>query len=228
LVTPFSSLYRWTSTGTDSGTKQENQKAPQQFFATKGAVPIRIAKSLSGHIWPSDDSPESRLRKKRVLASLGLMVAGKAVTIQVPFIFKHIVDSLPVDATNAAISSDMATSAGVPIMALLLGYGMSRAAASGFNEYRNAVFAHVAQEAIRKVGLSVFNHVHQLDMQFHLTKNTGQVSRILDRGNRSISFVLNALVFHIGPTLVEVGLVTGLVGYEFGSVCYNTYNADLR
>ena len=60
---------------------------------------------------------------------------------------------------------------------------------SGFNEWRNAVFAHVAQDAIRNVGRSVFDHVHKLDMQFHLSRNTGQLSRILDRGNRSISFV---------------------------------------
>ena len=70
--------------------------------------------------------------------------------------------------------------------------------------------------AIQKVGKSVFEHVHSLDIQFHLTKNTGKVSRILDRGNRSISFVLNAMVFHVVPTTVEVGLVTGLVYYQFG------------
>ena len=107
------------------------------------------------------------------------------------------------------------SSAGIPILAMLLGYGMSRAAASGFNEYRNAVFAHVAQQTIRRVGRSVFDHVHKLDLDFHLTKNTGQVSRILDRSNRSISFVLNAMVFHIVPTVVEVGLVTSLVAYQF-------------
>ncbi|CAJ1963653.1 unnamed protein product [Cylindrotheca closterium] len=145
------------------------------------------------------------------------MFAGKAVTIQVPYIFKHLVDSLPVEAVDVAMTTDAASAAGIPILALLLGYGMSRAASSGFNEYRNAIFARVAQETIRKVGRSVFDHVHSLDLQFHLTKNTGQVSRILDRSNRSISYVLNALVFHIVPTAVEVGLVASLVGYQFGT-----------
>lgn len=152
------------------------------------------------------------------------MLGGKAVTIQVPYIFKSLVDSMPTaDAVHAAATAgsvlDMTTAttaAGVPIVALLMGYGMSRAAASGFQEWRNAVFAHVAQDAIRKVGRSVFNHVHSLDMQFHLNKNTGKVSRILDRGNRSISFVLNAMVFNVIPTTVEVGLVSGLVYYQFG------------
>jgi ABC-type multidrug transport system fused ATPase/permease subunit len=150
------------------------------------------------------------------------MLAGKAVTIQVPYIFKSLVDSLPtaVDAVNATTALDVTTAttaAGIPIIVLLMGYGMSRAAASGFQEWRNAVFSHVAQEAIRNVGRSVFDHVHSLDMQFHLNKNTGKVSRILDRGNRSISFVLNAMVFNVIPTTVEVGLVTALVYYQFGT-----------
>eukprot|EP00934_Nitzschia_sp_Nitz4_P005421 Nitzschia sp. Nitz4//scaffold40_size135432//54102//56177//NITZ4_003241-RA/size135432-processed-gene-0.64-mRNA-1//-1//CDS//3329551210//5411//frame0 len=191
-------------------------------FAQKGETsPVRIFKTLATHLWSNDDTPESRLRRQRVLASVGLMLAGKAVTIEIPYIFKHLVDSLPgvedTAATIAATGDIATTSAGVPIVALLLGYGMSRAAATGFNEYRNTVFAHVAHDAIRKVGRSVFDHVHKLDLQFHLSKSTGQVSRVLDRGNRSVSFVLNAMVFNTIPTIIEVGLVTSLVGYQFGS-----------
>lgn len=209
-------------TNTHSHNHNQSPTKPSFSWKVSDTSPLRIFHTLSGHVWPSDDSPESRLRKQRVVASLGLMLAGKAITIQVPYIFKHLVDSIPVDVAAAAelastTTTTTATAAGVPILALVLGYGMSRAAASGFNEYRNAVFAHVAQEAIRKVGRSVFDHVHQLDLNFHLTKNTGQVSRVLDRGNRSISFVLNAMVFTILPTTVEVGLVTSLVGYQFGS-----------
>jgi len=155
------------------------------------------------------------------------MLAGKGVTIQVPYIFKSLVDTLQIDATNAIETvatltpatldlTTMTTAAGLPVITVLMGYGMSRAAASGFQELRNAVFANVTQQAIRKVGRSVFQHVQTLDMQFHLSKNTGKVSRILDRGNRSISFVCDAMVFHAAPTTVEVGLVTGLVYYQFG------------
>ncbi len=220
LCNPFEKTLgsiRWQATLTDASPvkKEELNKTPATPFTLKGVSPLRIFRTLSGHVWPQDDSRESITRKRRVVASLGLMLAGKAVTIQIPYIFKHLVDSIPVDTAVALTSTT--TNAGIPIVALLLGYGMSRAAAAGFNEYRNAVFAHVAQEAIRKVGRSVFDHVHQLDLNFHLTKNTGQVSRVLDRGNRSISFVLNAMVFTILPTAIEVGLVTSLVGYQFGS-----------
>ena len=186
----------------------------------------RIFKTLIEHVWPTTSTTTTAAanaskNKQRVLGSLGLMIAGKAVTIQVPYIFKNLVDTLPtvdVVATTAAVTDATTTAAaGLPV-ALLLGYGVSRFAASGFQEWRNAVFAHVAQDAIRNVGRSVFDHVHnQLDLQFHLSRNTGQLSRILDRGQRSISFVLNAMVFHIGPTVLEVSLVTTLMGWQFGA-----------
>lgn len=188
---------------------------------------FRIPKTLARHVWPGDDSEKSRESKRQVVLALSLMLAGKGVTIQVPFIFKSLVDSLQIDVANTIETVSLAptaldlttltTAAGIPVIVALMGYGMSRAAAAGFQELRNAVFANVTQKAIRKVGSSVFEHVHTLDMQFHLSKNTGKVSRILDRGNRSISYVLNAMVFHVVPTTVEVGLVTGLVYYQFSA-----------
>lgn len=210
----FVSNAKWSLSTFNNFSTNENNES-QHIPET--ASPMRIAKALSTHLWPSDDSSESKKRRKLVLSSLGLMFAGKAVTIQVPYIFKHLVDSLPIESVDMAMTADVASAASIPILALLLGYGMSRAASSGFNEYRNAIFARVAQETIRKVGRSVFDHVHSLDLQFHLTKNTGQTSRILDRSNRSITYVLNALVFHIVPTAIEVGLVASLVGYQFGT-----------
>lgn len=196
----------------------------------------RIAQTLWQHLWPKDclnDSKnvrqENQLRKQRVVASLGLMLAGKAVTIQVPYLFKYLIDTIQITSTSD-VASTLATSAtsidsvllatsitALPVT-LLLGYGTARAAASGFNEWRNAMFAHVAQDAIRNVGSSVFDHVHtRLDLQYHLSRNTGQVSRVLDRGQRSISFLLNSAVFQVVPTFLEVSLVTGLVTYQFGT-----------
>ncbi len=216
---------------------------------------LRIAKYLYKHVWPTPtpalplsttkdadvvnkEEPSDRSSevtkahadqiKRRVLASLGLMVGGKLVTIQVPFIFKNLVDSLNTiqpppapsiefinTAATAGVDASSLTMAGMPV-ALVLGYGISRATASGMQELRNAVFAHVAQDAIRRVGRSVFEHVHKLDMTFHLSRNTGTLTRILDRGNRSITFVMNAMVFNVVPTTLEVGVVTGLMAYEFG------------
>ena len=99
------------------------------------------------------------------------MVGGKIVTIQVPFLFKHLVDCM--SSNEVLLVQDQAvTISGIPL-ALVLGYGLSRITMSGMTELRNTVFAHVAQGAIRQVGRKVFDHVPQRDMQYHLSRNTG-------------------------------------------------------
>ena len=194
---------------------------------TKGAenINFRIAQTLFRHVWPSSDKDgesdswhvskeHGQKMKRRVIGSLALMVGGKLITIQVPFLFKNLVDQLAVVENAVGSTAEM----GWLPLAWVVGYGVSRATASGMQELRNAVFAHVAQDAIRRVGRSVFDDVHQLDMNFHLNhKNTGALGRILDRGNRSISFVLNAMVFNVVPTALEVAIVTGLMGHHFGT-----------
>lgn len=79
------------------------------------------------------------------------------------------------------------------------------------NEIRNAVFAKVAQDSIRRVAKGVFLHLHNLDLSFHLNRRTGALNKAIDRGSRGINFVLAALVFNVLPTAVEVGLVTGIL-----------------
>ncbi|KAL7439357.1 hypothetical protein ACHAXM_009609 [Skeletonema potamos] len=200
----------------------------------------RIAKELGRHVWPSlspEATDEERdhvmAMRQRVVASVGLMLAGKGVTIATPYMFKALVDTLPkyhhlADSANVvnttflpdALVESLATTtlAGVPAVPfiLLLSYGTSRTLSSLFQESRNAVFANVAQSAIRSVGRSTFDHVHSLDLQYHLNRNTGALGRIIERGNRSISFVLNAMVFNTVPTIIEVGVVTGCLYYQFG------------
>ncbi|CAB9496797.1 Lactococcin-G-processing and transport ATP-binding protein LagD [Seminavis robusta] len=215
-----------TASGLDKSNSKNYNKLSKQNVPIPGEeeetkLEIRIAKQMFDFLWPSVDPDKddketiarATLRKQRVVGSLGLLMAGKAVTIQVPYIFKHLVDSLPL--SEAFMSDPTVAATGLPVL-LLLGYGTARASASGLQELRNAVFAHVAQDIIRKVGRRTFDHVHQMDLQYHLERNTGQLSRVLDRGNRSITFVLNAMVFHIFPTIFEVSLVAGLMAYSFG------------
>ena len=125
---------------------------------------LRIAKTLIRHVWPQGENnnpssqKEAAKMRRRVLYSLGLMIGAKGIIVQVPFLFKYLVDTLPNNnsdamsvATDMAMDLDMASNA-VPVLPLaaLLGYGISRATASGMQELRNAVFAHVAQDAIRR------------------------------------------------------------------------------
>ncbi|CAG8618764.1 4745_t:CDS:2, partial [Paraglomus occultum] len=90
---------------------------------------------------------------------------------------------------------------------MILAYGLARIGATVFQELRNAVFANVAQRAIRRVAKNVFYHLLKLDLNFHLSRQTGGLSRAIDRGTKGISFLLSSLVFHVLPTVLEISLV---------------------
>jgi len=164
-----------------------------------------IFKIMYNYIWPKD---EISLRA-RVAASLTFLVAGKVINVQVPFLFKYAVDSLT---TNPENGLTVLGAAGT----ILLGYGAARIGSLFFSELKNAIFAHVTQKAMRKVSKNIFYHLLNLDLSFHLSRQTGGLSRAIDRGNRGISFFLSSIVFNIIPTLFEVSLVCGILAYQFG------------
>ncbi len=138
-----------------------------------------ILKTLGKHLWPKGDAEI----KARIVVSLGALITGKICTVQVPFFFKNIIDSL--NTTQV----DLMTM-GVPLT-MVLGYGIARSSALVLQEFRNVVFATVAQNAIRRVSQDIFTHLMFLDLQWHLSRETGAVSRTIDRGGRSINFLLN-------------------------------------
>jgi len=170
----------------------------------------QIVAVLLRSLWPAGRTG----LKVRVFIALGLLVGSKVVNIQVPFFFKSIVDQMN-EVTSGVSKEDVAMVA-VPV-AMVIGYGLARSTAAGFQELRNAIFATVAQKAIRKMARQVFQHLHRLDMSFHLNRQTGALSRVIDRGSRSINFVLNSLVFNIVPTALEIGLVAGILTQKFGA-----------
>lgn len=92
--------------------------------------------------------------------------------------------------------------------------GAARITSIGFNELRNAVFAKVAQNSIRQIARNVFLHLHNLDLNFHLSRQTGSLAKTIDRGSRGIIFVMSALVFNVVPTIFEVSLVAGILVSE--------------
>ena len=96
--------------------------------------------------------------------------------------------------------------------------GIARVGSSAFGELRNAVFATVAQRAIRVMANNIFMHLHNMDLSFHLSRQTGALARALDRGNKGVSFFLTSIVFNIFPTIFEVGLVAGILGHKYGHV----------
>jgi ATP-binding cassette, subfamily B (MDR/TAP), member 7 len=94
--------------------------------------------------------------------------------------------------------------------------GLARIGSAVFQELRNAIFANVAQKAIRQVACNTFSHLLSMDLAFHLSRQTGGLSRAIDRGTKGISSMLTWIVFHIAPTLLEIVLVSGILGYKFG------------
>ncbi|CZT09698.1 probable ATP-binding cassette transporter protein, mitochondrial [Rhynchosporium agropyri] len=166
-----------------------------------------IMKEMAKYLWPKDNLGT----RFRVGLSLALLVGAKVLNVQVPFYFKNIVDSMNVD--FVAIGGTAATVAGSMIFA----YGMTRIGATLLQEVRNAVFASVAQKAIRRVACNVFDHLLRLDLNFHLTKQTGGLTRAIDRGTKGISFLLTSMVFHILPTALEISMVCGILTYQYGA-----------
>jgi ATP-binding cassette, subfamily B, heavy metal transporter len=134
--------------------------------------------------------------KGRVVLALALLVMAKLANVSVPLVLKEIIDAL--DQPRAILT--------LPVL-LLAGYGVLRLCSTLFGEVRDAVFAKVTQRAIRRVAIQVFGHLHALSLRFHLQRQTGGVSRDIERGTRGISFLLNFMLFNILPTLLEISLV---------------------
>ena len=148
--------------------------------------------------------------RARVSLSVALLIGAKVLNVQVPFYFMSIVDSMNID--FVAVGGTATTVAG----SMILAYGLTRIGSTVFQELRNAVFASVAQKAIRRVACNVFDHLLKLDLNFHLTKQTGGLTRAIDRGTKGISFLLTSMVFHILPTALEISMVCGILTYQYG------------
>lgn len=138
--------------------------------------------------------------KGRVALAMTLLILAKLANVTVPLVLKQIIDAL--DKSHAVLM--------IPV-SLIVGYGLLRLFSTLFGELRDAVFAKVTQRAIRRVALQVFEHLHSLSLRFHLDRQTGGVSRDIDRGTRGIGFLLNFMLFNILPTLLEIGLVAAIL-----------------
>jgi ATP-binding cassette subfamily B protein len=140
----------------------------------------------------------------RVILAIAFLVTAKLANLAVPLVMKAIVDGL--SGPKAALA--------VPVL-LLAAYGTLRLSSTLFNELRDVVFVKVAQRAMRRIALEVFEHMHSLSLRFHLERQTGGLTRDIERGVRGISTLLNFMVFSVLPTFFEIALVTGFLIARF-------------
>ena len=157
----------------------------------------RTVRTLLPYLWPRGD----RGAHARVLAATLFLLAAKAATVMVPVLYARVVDALAPKAAHGLVA--------VPL-ALIVGYGLLRVAAAGFGELRDAVFAAVQQRAVRRIARETFEHLHRLSLRFHLDRQTGGLSRNIDRGTKGVENVLRLAVFNTIPTLLEVVLVAAM------------------
>ncbi len=144
--------------------------------------------------------------RNRVLLALGCLILAKLGNVIGPFILKYIVDALDTEKTQLIV---------MPV-ALVLAYGFARFANVLFGELRDTIFGRVTERAMRKIGIKVFRHLHNLDLDFHLNRRTGGLSRDIERGTTGISFLMRFLVFNIVPTFIEIFMVVGILLYNYG------------
>lgn len=181
---------------------------PPSLAAGAAASEWSALASLGGYIWPKDN-PEAR---RRVAVAAGLMLVSKGLNIQVPLVLRSVIDSLSPVADTVSLAD---AALGVPFVAIV-SYGAVRVGVSACSELRNIAFSTVSAEANTSVSRHVFQHMHELSLQYHLSRETGALSTSIDRGKRGMQWILSVVVFNVVPTILEVGMVSGMLACTLG------------
>ncbi len=180
---------------------------------------LQTVAALLPYLWPANNAGA----RVRVAVALLFMLLAKVATVYVPVVYGRIIDALaphgPAMTSHAApamtsYAVPAMTSYAVPAM-LILGYGLIRLSSAAFGELRDAVFASVSQRAVRLLALRTFRHLHAVSLRFHLDRQTGGMSRVIDRGVTGMQSVLRLAVFNIVPTALELAMVTAIIWHMF-------------
>ena len=174
---------------------------PPSATRPRGLPNTEIMLSIAPYLWPRGNMGA----RVRVVTAVVFMFLAKAAAVYVPILYGRTVDGLTTPGNLAVV---------LPV-ALILAYGIARVGAAGFGEIRDALFASVSQRAVRLVALRTYQHLHRVSLRFHLDRQTGGLSRVIDRGVQGMQSVLRLAVFNVVPTAVELLLVTGIIWYMF-------------
>ena len=166
---------------------------------------FNVVRKVVPYLWP-DDQPWV---KRRVVFALVFLIASKLVAVGTPVLYKGAVDMLSGDASDAAWMLTLGA------VGLTVAYGMARVMNIGFQQLRDVVFALVGQRALRMLALETFTHIHRLSMRYHITRKTGGLSRIVERGVKGVEFLLRFLLFSIGPLILELLMIAVILAFVF-------------
>ncbi|MFT7060329.1 MAG: ATP-binding cassette subfamily B protein [Pseudorhodobacter sp.] len=172
----------------------------------EGAPAMHTIRRVLPYLWPKD-APWVR---HRVMWALVALVISKVISVITPFFYKAAVDAL------AGNTPDAATLFALGSVGLTVAYGLARLGSVGFGELRDVIFVRVTQRALRKLALETFTHIHRLSMRYHITRKTGGLSRIIERGVKGVDFLLRFMLFSIGPLILELSMVSVLFAVLFG------------
>ncbi len=185
-----------------ANTSDSDAEAEEPIERTRYRRDWLVIRTLLPYLWP-----RGRLDlRTRVVIALLFLVGAKVAVVQVPLLLGRVVDALDPAGQDVILT--------LPV-ALIVAFGLARLLSVAFGELRDAVFARVGQHAIRKVALQTFERLHSLSLRFHLERRTGGLSRVIERGTKGIEFVLNFTLFNVLPTLLEIGLVVGILLYRY-------------
>ncbi|MDC0472601.1 ABC transporter ATP-binding protein/permease [Pelagibacteraceae bacterium] len=177
----------------------------QLYWVMNNSKYIKTFKLLLPYLWPE----KRKDLKTRVSFAVVALVLAKLANVSTPLVLGSAVNSL------TKLSSGINLFMLIPI-ALVIGYGVAKVIAFTFVEIRDALFSKVSQHSIRQISLTMFQHLHNLSLQFHLNRQTGGLAKYIDRGTKGIDFLLRYVLFNIIPTFFEVFLVSGILFYLYG------------
>ena len=167
-------------------------------------VEIRVIKRVVPYLWPEGQS----WVKRRVVISVVSLILAKLVAVATPIVLGAAVDNLSGVSQGSQL---LLFGAG----GLTIAYGLARLLDSGFQQLRDVVFAKVGQRALRQVGLETFQHIHNMSLRYHLSRKTGGLSRVMERGVKGVSFLLRFLLFSIGPLMLQLALISAALATFF-------------
>ena len=168
---------------------------------------LRTIRKVGPYLWPRGN----RAVKTRVALAMIALLLGKIATVATPFFFKAAVDGLAPEPGHAQTAIFLAIGA----IGATVAYGGMRLAGVAFAQLRDGIFARVGQSALRQIALETFRHIHALCLRYHITRKTGGLSRIIERGAKGVDFLLRFLLFSIGPLILELALVAVILLFVF-------------